>query len=112
MDRNELTLAVAGALLAAFLLGWVTHWFFARMHAHGPRNAARTADIAARLHAAEAARDQATRAVAEAEAVAAHRIAGLEADLAASRTAVSHAESQAEEIRAAYREALISRGTP
>lgn len=112
MDRNELTLAVAGVLVAAFLLGWVMHWFFARMHAHGPRNAARTADMASRLHAAEAARDQTARAMAEAEAVAQRRIAGLEADLAAARSAVGHAEAQTEEIRAAYREALIGRGTP
>ena len=53
MDRNDLTLAIAGALIAAFLLGWVLRWAFARLNTAGPRNAARTADLAARLHAAE-----------------------------------------------------------
>ena len=52
MDRNELTVAIAGALVAAFLLGWLTRWAFARLNTAGPRNAARTADLAARLHAA------------------------------------------------------------
>lgn len=112
MDRNELTLAVAGALVAAFLLGWILRWFFGRMNAQGPRNAARTADMAARLHAAEEAQHQAERALAEIEAAAARRIAGLEADLAAARGAVAHAEAQTEEIRGAYRQALIGRSDP
>ena len=62
MDRNELTLAIAGALVAAFLLGWMLRWAFGRLNAAGPRNAARTADIAARLHAAEDAQHRAERA--------------------------------------------------
>lgn len=110
MDRNELTFVVAGALVAAFLLGWVLRWFFGRMNAHGPRNAARTADMADRLHTAEEAQHQAERRLAEVEAAAARRIAGLEADLTAARGAVTHAEAQTEEIRAAYRQALIGRG--
>ena len=85
MDRNELTLAIAGALVGAFLLGWILRWFFGRMNAAGPRSVVRTADMAAQLHAAEEARGRAEWRAAE----------------------VAKAEAATEEIRAAYRKALI-----
>ena len=55
MDRSELTMAVAGALVGAFLLGWIFRWVFGRMNVHGPHGASH-ADMASELHAAEEAR--------------------------------------------------------
>jgi len=111
MDRNELTVAIAGALVAAFLLGWLTRWAFARLNTAGPRNAASTADLAARLHAAEDARHRSERRLAELEAEASRRLHELEAELDGARAALARSEAQAEEIRAAYRRALPERGT-
>jgi hypothetical protein len=112
MDRNDLTLAIAGALTAAFLLGWVLRWVFARLNAAGPRNAARAADLAGRLHAAEDAQGRAERRLAEVEAEASRRIRELEADLDAARAALAQCEAQTEDIRAAYRRSLLERGAP
>jgi hypothetical protein len=109
MDRNELTLAIAGALVGAFLLGWILRWFFGRMNASGPRGIARTATMAAQLHAAEEAQQRAEWRLAESEEENAHRVAELEAELAASRDALARAEAATEDIRAAYRKALIDR---
>ena len=55
MDRSELTMAVAGALVAAFLLGWIFRWIFGRMSAHGAPAAAHS-DMASELHAAPGSR--------------------------------------------------------
>ena len=84
MDRNELTMAVAGALVAAVMLGWLIGAIAARL---GGRGAAALAAARARAQAAE------TRADA-AEADCARRLAEVEADLARAR-------AEAEGLRAA-----------
>lgn len=112
MDRNDLTLAIAGALVASFLLGWILRWFFGRMNASGPRSAARTADLAGQLHAAEEARHRAEWRLNELREEADRRVAELNAELAAARAETGRAEAATEEIRAAYRRVLIERETP
>jgi hypothetical protein len=109
MDRSDLTLAIAGALLAAFLLGWTMRWAFSRLNTAGPRNAARTADLAARLHAAEDGQARAEARLAEVEAEASRRLSELQAELDTARAARDLSEAQTEEIRAAYRSALGER---
>jgi hypothetical protein len=105
MDRNELTLAVAGALVAAFLLGWILRWFFGRINARGPRNAARTADLAAQLHAAEDALHRAEARLARFEEAGAKRFAEMQAEVDAAR-------AEAAELRAARAAAETGRQTP
>lgn len=97
MDRNELTAAIAGVLAAAFLLGWITRWFFSRLNGH-PRGGL---TIGAQLHEAEEARHRADYRRAEAE----RRAAEAEADLAQTRAGLAATERQLEEVRTAYREA-------
>jgi hypothetical protein len=109
MDRSDLTLAIAGALFAAFLLGWTMRWAFGRLNTAGPRNAARAADLAARLHAAEDGQARAETRLAEVEAEASRRLAELQAEVDGARAAAGQAEAQSEEIRAAYRRALGER---
>ena len=104
MDRNELTMAVAGALFAAFVLGWIFRWFFGRMNAHGAHGATHS-EMAGELHAAEEARHRAERRLAAAEAAATARVAKVEAELALTREAFAGAQAQADEVRAAYRRA-------
>ena len=110
MDRNELTLAIAGALVGAFLLGWILRWFFGRINASGPRSVVQTADMAAQLHAAEEAKRRAEWRAAELEEEAARRVAELQAEVEKARAEVARADAATEEIRGAYRKALIGRG--
>jgi hypothetical protein len=111
LDRSELTFAIATALVGAVLLGWILRWLFGRMNATGPRNAARTANLVSRLHAAEEAQFRAETRLAEVEADASQRLADLQAELDATLASLARAEAQTEEIRDAYRRALIDRGT-
>ena len=109
MDRNELTLVIAGTLLAAFLLGWIMRWFFSRLNATGPRNARRARDMAAQLHAAEDARHAAEQALADHTKAQSRRVSELQADLDAARDALARAEAEAERMGAAYHEAVAGR---
>ena len=77
MDRNELTLVIAGALVGAFLLGWIFRWIFGRINAPGPAAPRQHADMAAQLHAAEEARHRAETLRDEVEAAAARQVAKL-----------------------------------
>lgn len=97
MDRNELTMAIAGALATAFLLGWITRWIFSRLNA-GPRDMGRAVGLAADLHAAEDARHRAEGRAAEAEA-----------ELAQTRLHLETAERDIDQLRAAYAEATAAR---
>ena len=111
MDRDELMIAIAGALFGALLLGWVLHWMFARINrAEGPRSIRRTADMASRLHAAEIARGRAENRLAEVEGDLRQRLADTERELEAALRTLDSERAQAEEIRAAYRAA--SSGDP
>jgi hypothetical protein len=110
MSRSELTLAIAAALVAAMLVGWVLRWMFGRMNA-GPRSVALTADMAARLHAAEDGRARAESRLAEVEAELGRRLDEAQAELAAAVDGRARAEAQAEEIRDAYRRALLLQGS-
>lgn len=104
MDRTELTMAVAGALGAALLLGWILAWIAGRLNAPGPRGAdARARDLAARLEAAEAGRRSAETRLSEVEADLTMRLAQAEAELASTLAHLEDARVQAEEVRAAYR---------
>jgi hypothetical protein len=106
MDRNDLTLAIAGTLVGAFLLGWTLRWLFGRINASGPRSMVRTADMAAQLHAAEDAQLRAERRLAEVEAEASRRFAELQSDLDDARAALLKSEAGSEDLRAAYRKTL------
>lgn len=110
MNRAELTLAIAGALVLAVLLGWVLRWLFGRINGAGPRDVARTADLAAQLHAAQDARHAAERRLAEVESDFAGQLAQVQAELEATLASLAQARSQAEDIRAAYLRSIAERG--
>jgi hypothetical protein len=107
MSRDELTLAIAGVLVAAVLLGWTLHWLFARLNGGPDRPGA--ADAAARLHAAEGALQRSEARLAEMEADTVQRLAGMQTELDAANDRLAQARAQTEEIRDAYRRALIER---
>ena len=106
MDRSELTMAVAGALVGGVPLRLdLPLGVRADERARAARRR-RTADMASELHAAEEARHRAELRLAEVEAAAARRVAKVEAELALTREAFAGAQAQADEVRAAYRRAM------
>lgn len=64
MDRTELTLFVAGTLLAAVILGWGLRWVYGRLVSGAPVS---SDSMAARLHEAELAKEAAIGRLAETE---------------------------------------------
>ena len=107
MDRSELTLAITAALAGAVALGWLLGWIFARLNGPaGPRSMKATADLAARLHAAEAAAAAAETRLAAREAELGERLAELKRDLELADQQLAREQARPEEIRAAYRTAM------
>jgi hypothetical protein len=104
LDRDELTLAVAGALFAAVLLGCLIGAIAGRLNARGPRGAARR-DLLARIDAAEAARRAAEVRLAAVETDLGLRLGEAEAELRAAHAALDRERASAEELRAAWRAA-------
>lgn len=98
MAHNDLTLAIAGTLAGAFLLGWLARWAFARLNAGA--SVAQVSRLTERLAEAEAARERAERRLGEAQAYHARRMSETEAEIRSARAARTRAEAQAEEVRA------------
>ena len=110
MNRIELTLAIAAALMLAVLLGWVLRWLFGRLNAPGPREITRAKQLAAELAAAQEARSAAERRLAEVEHAFADQLTQARAELEATLEGLAQARAQAEEIRAAYLRSIAGRG--
>jgi hypothetical protein len=113
MGRSELTLAIAGALAVAVLLGWVLGWMFSRLNGpSGPRSIRRTSDMAARLHDAEEAAAKAEARLASVEADLAERLAEVRGELETAYQHLAREQARTEEIREAYRAAMsgLTRG--
>jgi hypothetical protein len=102
MDRTELALVVAGALLLAFLLGWLMRGIFRGLDARGLRDARAVADLAERLHRAE---ENALR-LQTIERELAGELAETREELARSHRERDAALAEMERIRAAYRAAV------
>ena len=93
MDRNQLILALAVALLAAFLLGWLVGAVLARLGRSSRGELDEIALAARQLIRAEAARDDALARLDRREAE-------LGAEQAASAEALHQARLEIEELRA------------
>ena len=59
MSRDDLMIAVAGALFFAFLVGWLAHWLWAVMARASSPRADRADELVAELLIVEEARDRA-----------------------------------------------------
>ena len=107
MDRNELTLIIAAGLAGAVLLGWLLGWIFARLNGPvGPRSLRRSADLVARLHAAEETAAQAEMRLTAREAELRERVTELQRDLDTAYQQLAREQARTEEIRDAYRTAM------
>ena len=95
LSGDALAIAITVVLVAAALVGAFLHWLWLRLGRRGSGEAAWLSEMAAQLHEAEAARDAATEALAEAEA----RLAALERERASERRQFE--EELTRELRAA-----------
>lgn len=115
MTRLVLAAAIAAILLIAVVVGWGACWLWMRTRRSGrhERDRARLAELAAALHAAQAALDGAERRAAEAEAAReAERerveaefrgvLAERQAELDGAMETLGHARREAAEWRRAY----------
>lgn len=111
MDREQLTLAIAAALVGAVLAGWLLHAVFGRLNAGaGPRSVRQTAEMASRLHAAEEAQLAAEMRLRDVEADLKRRLAETEAELSSTLADLERSRVQCDEIREAYRDAMAEGG--
>ncbi|HEU0221902.1 MAG TPA: hypothetical protein VFR34_06785 [Paracoccaceae bacterium] len=99
MDRTELALLVAAALLGAASLGALAAWAVMRLHSRAAPGSDEAAPLAARLRAAEAERDAAVRALGEQRSRSAHEIAACRAELAATLDRLAEARREAADLR-------------
>ena len=102
MTRTELIAAIAAALFAAFLFGWIAHWIVTRLVR--PAAAAGQDDLdsmAHALHEAEAERDRARADKAEREQELMRRLHETEAELRAAMDGLRSARAETEDLRAA-----------
>lgn len=99
MTRDDLILATALVLFAAFALGWICCWIIGRLTRPGRAEFDHHDRLAADLHEAESARDQAIAEAKEREAALHERLAFASSELAQGRVALQEAAEEIEELR-------------
>lgn len=102
MGRTELTLIVSGALLLAFVLGWLLRGVFRRLNTEGRSGLRNAAELVDRLHRAEEAEAR-LRSV-ERELTA--ELGEVRRELAECLRRLDAARAEVDEIREAYRQAV------
>ncbi|MFQ5624567.1 MAG: hypothetical protein ACE5FS_14370 [Paracoccaceae bacterium] len=80
MNRNDLTLAIAFALVLAVMIGWVARWIFGRLNRGGAAAQSQMDALASELLGSEAARTEAERSLQEVEAELRHKLVQAEAE--------------------------------
>ncbi len=100
MDRTDLSLVIAGALLAAVLIGWCLHWVYSlltRAPAAAPLD---ENSLVAALQEAERSRDEAIDRMESVERDLSNRLTQSQAELSAAMDGLGAARREAEELRA------------
>ena len=109
MNRTEFVIATAIILLAAFAMGWFTHWLLHRFTRVAGGDMAEMDRLAQSLHEAEELRDQALAYLEQREAELTNQINQSEAELKAAMGGLRDARHEAEEMRA-YIERMHANG--
>jgi len=100
LTHDNLTMAIALTLGAAFLLGWFACWLVHRLTRPGRAELGVLDRLAADLHQAENALEQATTDWGQREAALHERLAFSATELATARSAMQEASGEIEELRA------------
>lgn len=99
MTRADIAIAIAGALLVAFILGWLAHWLFARLTGTPAERLDRADEVTAELLAVEDERDRIASEAREAARNAAALLREREAELEAAMEGLGAARAEIEELR-------------
>lgn len=100
MDRTTLIIVTAAVLFATFALGWLAAWVFHRLQRATAADVAELERMAAALHEAEEARDQALVYYQQREQELLSQLGQTEAELRAAMDGLGEARREAEELRA------------
>lgn len=100
MTRDNLIIAIALVLFAAFLLGWFSCWLVGRISRPGNAELKALERLAQDLHDAEAALERVTGEGQEREATMHERLAFSTSELTTARSALQEASEEIEELRA------------
>lgn len=110
LTHDALTGVIAGSLFAAFLIGWIAHWIWARMAAAADPREDRANELVAELMVVEEARDRALAEkreleaalrgeAAETEALLQTQLRQREAELEATMDTLRAARAEIEELK-------------
>jgi len=99
MNRTELTVIVAATFMVAILIGWILRWLYSRIGQAGLSTSGGSNDLAARLHAAEEARDAAYLDRDQTVGDMKKRLVQTEAELKAAMEGLGDARRDADAIR-------------
>lgn len=99
MNRTELTVLIAAVILAAIAVGWLLHWGFAKVR-KASLGSGGDNEMAARLLAAEEARDTAYREAEDKVLEMRNKLVQTEAELEAAMDGLSNARREAIDLRA------------
>lgn len=100
MDRTELTLVAAAALMVAVLLGWSLRWIYDLLNPPAPPPPLDDSEWAEYAKACEAQRDEAQTRLADLETDLTNRLNQAQAELSASMEALGDARRTATELEA------------
>ncbi|TGD43528.1 hypothetical protein EEB11_08980 [Pseudotabrizicola sediminis] len=100
MNRTEFIIVTAIILMAAFALGWFSHWIMHRFARVPGGDMGEMDRLSTMLHDAEETRDQAIIYLEQREAELMNQIAQTEAELRAAMGGLRDARHEAEEMRA------------
>lgn len=100
MNRDELVIATAVILFAAFLLGWFAHWLIHRFRRATGLGLGEIDRMAQALHDAEIARDEAIAHLRRREEEMTSQLDQNKAEMSAAMDGLHAARREAEELRA------------
>lgn len=109
MNRTELTLAIAFALVLSALIGWTLRWIFERLNRGGPAPETQMDALAEELLGAQAARSEAEARARETEADLRRKLAQTEAERDAAMDGLGTVRAELQQVQ--ERLAAATRGS-
>jgi prophage endopeptidase len=109
MNRTELTLAIAFALILSALIGWIARWMFERLNRGGPVPETQMDGLAEELLGTQTARAEAEQRARELEAELRRKLVQSEADRDAAMEGLRTVRAELSQVREQL--AAVSRGS-